>query len=86
MTGNGKIAFSFHPKLLDTLKDYSGAKFMQVLVAGVTVGLTGVNNTTDGTGNGFILYPGDEVFLAVTNTNLVFINGTTGDIVSFQGN
>ncbi len=39
MTGSGKIAFSFHPKLLDTLKDYSGAKFMQDLVAGVTVGI-----------------------------------------------
>jgi SulP family sulfate permease len=39
MTENAKATFSFRPKLVETLRNYSGAKFMQDLVAGVTVGI-----------------------------------------------
>lgn len=54
--------------------------------AAITIGPTGVNNTVDGTGNGMILYPGDDIFIPVTNTNELFINGTSGDGISFLGN
>ena len=34
-----KTAFSFRPKLLESLRDYSGEKFRHDLIAGVTVGI-----------------------------------------------
>ena len=55
-------------------------------VTNVSVGLTGVNATQDGTGNGYILNPGDSVDLPVSNLNLVYINGAAGAIVSYMGN
>lgn len=51
----------------------------------ITVGGSGVTNTVDGTGNGYILEPGGSVSFAVTNTNALYVNGTAGDIVSFAG-
>jgi hypothetical protein len=53
--------------------------------AAITVGVSGVTNTVDGTGNGYILEAGSSISFAVTNTNLIFINGTIGDIVSYAG-
>ena len=51
-----------------------------------TIGASGVTNVVNGTGNGFIMAPGDAISLAVTNSNLVYVNGTAGDIFSFIGN
>lgn len=53
--------------------------------ATIEIGGSGVTNTTDGTGNGYILAAGASVSFAVTNTNVLWINGTSGDIVSFAG-
>lgn len=54
--------------------------------AKLTVGGSGVTSTTDGTGNGYILNPGEACSFAVSNTNVIYINGTSGDLVSFEGN
>jgi hypothetical protein len=51
----------------------------------IVLGNSGVTNTVDGTGNGFILEPGDKVTLPVTNVNVLYINGTSGDKVSYAG-
>jgi hypothetical protein len=51
----------------------------------IEVGISSVNNMNDGTGNGYILEPGSSVSFAVTNTNTLSINGTSGDIISFAG-
>lgn len=53
--------------------------------AAITVGASGVTNTADGTGNGYILEQGSSAPWAVDNTNRLFINGTAGDIVSWSG-
>lgn len=53
--------------------------------ASIVVGGSGVTNTTDGTGNGYILAAGASMSWAISNTNLLYINGTSGDIVSFAG-
>jgi hypothetical protein len=44
-----------------------------------------LNNLTNGTGNGAILYRGSTKSIAVTNTDRIWINGTAGDIVNFIG-
>jgi hypothetical protein len=54
--------------------------------AGGTAGPAGDTNTVDGTGNGYILAPGDGISYGVSNSNAVFVNGTTGDIFSWTGN
>lgn len=54
--------------------------------AKITIGnSSSVTNTTDGTGNGAILTAGSTKSIAATNTNLIWINGTAGDIISFIG-
>lgn len=53
--------------------------------APITVGGSGVTNTVDGTGNGYILEAGSSSSWAVNNTSAIYINGTIGDIVSFAG-
>ena len=53
--------------------------------ANITIGGSSVTNTVDGTGNGYILAAGASMSMAQHNTNLVYINGTSGDIVSFLG-
>lgn len=50
---------------------------------GGTVGLTGVTNSVDGTGNGAFLPPGASLSFAVANANLLFVNGIAGDAFSF---
>ena len=42
----------------------------------VTLGGSDVNNTTDGTGNGYILAVGATVSAAVKNANAIWMNGT----------
>jgi hypothetical protein len=54
-------------------------------VAVITVGASGVTNTVDGTGNGYLLEQGCSVSAAVANVNDLYINGTAGDIVSWMG-
>lgn len=51
----------------------------------ITIGGSGVTNTFDGTGNGYILEAGSSVSFGVTNTNVLYINGTSGDYISFAG-
>jgi hypothetical protein len=54
--------------------------------ASITIGTSsGLTNTVDGTGNGAILPAGSTKSIAATNTNLIWINGTAGDIISFIG-
>lgn len=53
--------------------------------SGVTIGGSGVTNTADGTGNGYILAPGASVSFAIADTNEIWINGTTADFVSWAG-
>lgn len=53
----------------------------------LTLGGAGVTPATDGTGNGYVLAPGEAMSLAVANANLVCFNGSTaGDGVSYAGN
>jgi hypothetical protein len=54
--------------------------------ASITIGTSSsVTNVVNGTGNGAILTAGSTKSIAATNTNLVWINGTAGDIISFIG-
>lgn len=52
--------------------------------AKMTVGGSGVNNTVNGSGNGFIIEAGQTVPVMANDLADVFINGTVGDIVSFS--
>jgi hypothetical protein len=54
--------------------------------ANQTVGASTVTNTTDGTGNGYILFPGEAASFGVSNSNAVWVNGTIGDIFTWEGN
>ena len=54
--------------------------------AGVTIGGSSVNNTVNGTGNGLILLPGACGAIAINNANLLYVNGTAGDYLSYIGN
>jgi len=52
----------------------------------ISVGPTGVNNTQTGSGNGYVLNPGSSLSISVSNLTLVYLNGTSGDFVSYYGN
>ena len=53
----------------------------------ITVGAAGVNNIVNGTGNGIRLSPGQSYAYSVSNSNVVYFNGTvTGDTIDFGGN
>lgn len=53
----------------------------------LTLGPSGVTTATDGTGNGYVLAPGEAMSFAVSNSGLVCFNGTgVGDSVSYAGN
>lgn len=54
--------------------------------ATIFVGPSTVNNTGGGTGNGYPLAPGASLSLAVSNANIVWVNGTVGDWVGVIGN
>jgi hypothetical protein len=58
----------------------------QTSVYSAMVGPSGVTTTYDGTGNGYPLAPGEAVSFACANSNLIYVNGTAGDVFSFQGN
>lgn len=53
--------------------------------ASIEVGASGVNNTVDGTGNGYILAAGASVSFAVDNVNRIYVNGTANDVISWAG-
>jgi hypothetical protein len=54
--------------------------------ASITIGTSSsLTNVVNGTGNGAILTAGSTKSIAATNTNLIWINGTAGDIISFIG-
>jgi len=53
---------------------------------GGTIGLSGLTNTVDGTGNGSILSPGQPTSIGSgVNINSIYVNGTAGDIFTFIG-
>lgn len=51
----------------------------------VTLGGAAVTNTLSGSGNGVELAAGAALSAAITNTNVLYLNGTAGDWVSFIG-
>lgn len=53
--------------------------------APLVLGMSGVLNTVDGTGNGYILEAGASVSFAVTNTNTIYVIGASNDVLSFAG-
>lgn len=50
------------------------------------VGKSTVTNVYDGTGPGYGLCPGEASSFAVYNSNALYVNGTVGDIFTFEGN
>lgn len=51
----------------------------------VYIGVSNVAQLGDGTGNGLILSPGQSISIPVTNTNLLYLNGNAGDIITYIG-
>lgn len=54
----------------------------------VTLGYSTVNNTVDGTGNGYVLRAGASVSMSYENfaiSNGIYVNGTENDWVSWIG-
>ncbi len=51
----------------------------------IMIGEDGVTNVDDGTGNGYILEPGNTASFAVMNLKRLWITGTAGDIISYVG-
>lgn len=52
--------------------------------AAITVGGSGVTNTVDGSGNGYILEAGQSIVIMADDLADVYVNGTAGDIVAFS--
>ena len=50
------------------------------------VGGTTVTNTQDGTGNGYIIQPGEAAPAATNQASSVCVNGTAGDVYTYIGN
>ena len=55
-------------------------------IANGFLGGSTVNTTDTGSGNGYRLLPGEAVAYATSNSNLVYVNGTAGDIYYYNGN
>jgi hypothetical protein len=53
--------------------------------ATIEIGGSGVTNTSNGTGNGYILAAGASISFAAADTSDIWINGSSGDIVSWAG-
>lgn len=87
ITGQVKIAVTGTPvKLPDNaLNNGVILKAKSTNTAPITVGgSAGLNNIVDGTGNGDIIEAGSATSYAVTNTGGIWVNGTSGDVVSFS--
>lgn len=54
--------------------------------APIVIGLSTVANTTDGTGNGKVLQPGQAWAFAVSDLNILYANGTAGDWLDWSAN
>jgi hypothetical protein len=52
----------------------------------VWVGGPAVSTADNGAGAGYKLLPGEAASFAVSNINAIFIVGTAGDVVYFEGN
>lgn len=90
LTGQAKIASGGTAVQLgtsNTLQNGVTVKADKSNTDPVYVGTLGVNDTGSGTGNGFALYPGDSLSLAVTNISALYINGANaGDFVYYAAN
>lgn len=53
--------------------------------AAVTIGGLTITNTTDGTGNGFVLSPGETIGYSSSSIGDLYVNGTANDWVTFIG-
>lgn len=87
-TGQAKVAVTGTAVQLgsNTLTQGVLISALSTNTASITIGTSSsVTNTIDGTGNGAILPAGSTKSIAATNTNLIWINGTAGDIISFIG-
>jgi hypothetical protein len=49
-----------------------------------TAGGAGLNNTKNGTGNGYIVEAGDSALIFAADLSDVYVNGTVGDIFSYS--
>lgn len=49
----------------------------------ILVGDASVTNAFDGTGNGDIIEPGERASYGVPNLDVLYINGTAGDFISY---
>ncbi len=52
----------------------------------VFLGGSTVTTTADGTGNGWILEPGNSKFIAIADLSKVYAIGTANDVISWGGN
>lgn len=87
-TGQAKVAVTNTAVQLatNTLTRGVAIKANPTNTAAITIGASSVTATADGTGNGFILKPGDAATFTVSNSNVLWINGTANDYISFEGN
>ena len=51
----------------------------------ITLGTSSVTNTTNGSGNGYVLQAGGSISFAVANLSSIWVNGSAGDWVSYAG-
>jgi hypothetical protein len=89
VTGQAKIAVTNTAVQLPANALFNGLTIKSKVgnnAAGILIGPSGVTTVYDGTGGGYFLAPGESVSLSIPNSNLVFFNGTAGDVVSFEGN
>lgn len=70
----------------NTLQNGIIIKALSSNTASILVGGSGVNNSSNGSGNGYILKPGEASAFSSSNSNQFWVNGTAGDIVTFEGN
>jgi hypothetical protein len=54
--------------------------------ASVLIGGVGVTTAADGTGNGYILSPGEAASFGVANASAIYAISTAAAVLSFQGN
>lgn len=87
-SGQAKVAVTNTAVCLSAAALVNGLviKALAANAAAITIGGTGVNSTTDGTGNGYVLAPGEAMSFAVDNASRVCINGASGAGVSYAGN